>query len=646
MKRKSSRELPILWEAVRAAFDRKLCVNKWFTPKEYVEHGAPLYRHRKGEEPDRKRHRKLSQDTVKHVAQNDEQKCLPPLQRGVKRIALFPTSDDRAVLEKYVKCSPEDEHSPKSYVSFNVTKKRCERKSKDCLKIMGCENIKTDGFLTFDIWKDVTLYKTIHGNFFLDIPIPLKTRKIGLKPTKQQREILDTFLRGSVHAYNFALRLVKDHGFPANRQALQKIVSCQKPDEEKTKFFQPGDQWYLEQVPSSIKQIALSEFTTNWERSLKKRNAVMKYKDKDCHLGDVFGIPKAQLKVLDEQSVKFYPKHGGDAIRLKSKLTFEIDHDVKVQRNACGKYYLLIPIPLEIKKPSTDIEGCMVGIDPGVRSFVTIYDPSRGKVTEYGKVKDDFGPVPQGKSESSIYARIKRSDKGKRKHNGTVREKETKPKRKMTKGRRKRHNERRKRKQQMNSIINKIETLSGKIDTLLNNVHCTSREDLVNKVGESKVGKRKLKRYDYFSKLIHTAQYRQKNKVTDLHHHVARRLVDESQLVVIGRLEVSNFKKDRGHEAWWATRMRKNMRLWAHYRFREYLLHKAREVEGCKVAVQDEKFTSQTCGLCGTRNRQLGSSKIFHCVNTECHYVTDRDVNGARNILRKHLDCFNFISDT
>ena len=342
--------------------------------------------------------------------------------------------------------------------------------------------------------------------------------------------------------------------------------------------------------------------------------------------------------------MKFYQKHGGDTIRLKSKLTFEIDHDVKVQRNACGKYYLLIPIPLEIKKPSKDIEGCMVGIDPGVRSFVTVYNPSRGKVTEYGKVKDDFGPIPQGKSEPAIYARIKRSSRGKRKHNGPVKEKTTKPKRKMTKGKRRRQKERRNRKQQMNSIINQIETLSGKRDTLLDNVHCTSRDDLVQKVSEGEVGKRKLKRYDYFTKLIHTAQYRQKNKVKDLHHHVARRLLDESELVVLGRLEVSNFKKDRGHEAWWATRMRKNMRLWAHFRFRDHLLHKAREVEGCEVVVQDEKFTSQTCGLCGTRNRQLGSSKIFQCVNPQCHYVTDRDVNGARNILRKHLGCFNFIS--
>ncbi len=641
MKRKCSRELPILWEAVKAAFDRKICINKWFTPMEYVEHGAPLYRHRKGEEPDRKRHRKLSQDTVKHVAEKDKEECLPPLQRGVKRIALFPTSDDRALLEKYFKGSPEDEHSPK-YVSINVSRKRCERMSKDCLRIFDCERIKIDGVLTFEIWKDVTLYRTKHDNFFVDIHIPLKTRKIGLKPTKQQRETLDTFLRGSVHAYNFALRLVKDHGFPANRQVLQRIVSCQKPDEEKAKFFQPEDQWYLEQVPSSVKQIALTEFTTNWERSLKKRNAAMKYKDKDCHLGEVFGIKKAQFKVLDEQSVKFYPKHGGDAIRLKTKLTFEIDHDVKVQRNACGKYYLLIPIPLEIKKPSTYIEGCMVGIDPGVRSFVTIYDPSRGKVTEYGKVKDDFGPLPQGKSDSSIYARIKRSDKAKRMHNGLVKEKKTKPKRKMTECRRKRHKERRKRKQQMNSIINKIETLSGKRDALLDNVHCTSRDDLVRKVAESEVGKRKLKRYDYFSKLIHIARYRQRNKVTDLHHHVARKLVDESQLVVLGRLEVSNFKKDNSQDAWWATRMRKNMRLWAHYRFREYLLHKAREVEGCEIVIQDEKFTSQTCGLCGTRNRQLGSNKTFHC--TQCSYVTDRDVNGARNILKKHLGCFNFIS--
>ena len=34
MKRKSFRELPILWEAVKAAFDRTMYITKWFTPME------------------------------------------------------------------------------------------------------------------------------------------------------------------------------------------------------------------------------------------------------------------------------------------------------------------------------------------------------------------------------------------------------------------------------------------------------------------------------------------------------------------------------------------------------------------------------------------------------------------------------------
>jgi putative transposase len=68
-------------------------------------------------------------------------------------------------------------------------------------------------------------------------------------------------------------------------------------------------------------------------------------------------------------------------------------------------------------------------------------------------------------------------------------------------------------------------------------------------------------------------------------------------------------------------------------------LHRANGT-ACNVVVQDEAYTSKTCGMCGTRNNKLGSNETFICEN--CTFETHRDVNGARNILLKSLKMHPF----
>lgn len=71
----------------------------------------------------------------------------------------------------------------------------------------------------------------------------------------------------------------------------------------------------------------------------------------------------------------------------------------------------------------------------------------------------------------------------------------------------------------------------------------------------------------------------------------------------------------------------------SHFTFRQRLKAKCEEynIEFMEV---DESYTSKTCGSCGNLNNSLGSSKVFKC---KCGFCTDRDVNGARNIMIKGL---------
>ena len=176
----------------------------------------------------------------------------------------------------------------------------------------------------------------------------------------------------------------------------------------------------------------------------------------------------------------------------------------------------------------------------------------------------------------------------------------------------------------------KIDSVSAKRDAFLEKSKAKSREELDSN--------RKRKKYDFYSSVIGKAFYRIRNRVDDLHRHLAKKLVDNYEIVVVGKFDVSGFKKGK-----LSSGILRDMRTWGHFRFRNFLLHKAREVEGCQVFVQDEHFTSKTCGRCGVINNLLGGKEVFVC--QKCGYETDRDVNGARNILKKYLGVFRMKTD-
>ena len=79
---------------------------------------------------------------------------------------------------------------------------------------------------------------------------------------------------------------------------------------------------------------------------------------------------------------------------------------------------------------------------------------------------------------------------------------------------------------------------------------------------------------------------------------------------------------------------RDHLYSWAHYRFKQKLLERARGTD-TKVVLQDESWTSRTCGRCGHVKNNLGGNKTYAC--DMCGLNIDRDANGARNILIKSL---------
>ena len=82
------------------------------------------------------------------------------------------------------------------------------------------------------------------------------------------------------------------------------------------------------------------------------------------------------------------------------------------------------------------------------------------------------------------------------------------------------------------------------------------------------------------------------------------------------------------------TRVARMMQSLAFYKF-DQKLKSLCERRGNNLYIVDESYTSKTCGRCGNLHNSLGGSKIYKC--NSCGLKIDRDINGARNILLKHL---------
>ena len=111
----------------------------------------------------------------------------------------------------------------------------------------------------------------------------------------------------------------------------------------------------------------------------------------------------------------------------------------------------------------------------------------------------------------------------------------------------------------------------------------------------------------------------------EYHYEIANRLMDRYGRFAVQRLNIRGML--RNHRLAWAI----SDVGW--YNFRRILGHKA-ERAGAVVVEVDPAGTSQICSNCGAEVRKQLSERWHRC---ECGCSMHRDVNAARNILRRAL---------
>jgi putative transposase len=127
-------------------------------------------------------------------------------------------------------------------------------------------------------------------------------------------------------------------------------------------------------------------------------------------------------------------------------------------------------------------------------------------------------------------------------------------------------------------------------------------------------------------KAISRASAKLKNMIKDMHHRIATWLVQNYDVIIIGKLGIGVMKCKR--------QGKRVLQSLSHYSFRRTLIQKA-SLFRKKVSVVSEAYTTKQCNCCGYMNWTIGSSETFSCRN--CQTVCHRDVHSSRGIFIRSM---------
>ena len=155
---------------------------------------------------------------------------------------------------------------------------------------------------------------------------------------------------------------------------------------------------------------------------------------------------------------------------------------------------------------------------------------------------------------------------------------------------------------------------------------CSYLDDLLSRAAKAKRPQRRNMR-----KAAKRLRCRIRNLIDELHKKVARWLVDTFDIILLPTFETQQMCK-RGKRKLRKMSVRQMLTL-SHYRFKQHLKNKAKEV-GAIVIDVNEAYTSKTVSWTGHLVKNLGGAKV---IKDTAGNKMDRDLNGARGIFLRAL---------
>ena len=188
----------------------------------------------------------------------------------------------------------------------------------------------------------------------------IKTRKIRIYPTKEQRTLLRRWLGVQRLVYNQAIQHYNDKEFEVRN--WMKLYDCISSE---------LDMGYIKEVPYQIKKISVKDAYTAWRTNCKKAKKSgtpfsLKFKSRKDKVQSCY-IPKKAVSTLG----LYYTKSG---ILKFSETDWFANSEISDCRLICdhGRWFLSIPKKITTQRVS-ETQGGAVAVDPGIRNFGTYF---------------------------------------------------------------------------------------------------------------------------------------------------------------------------------------------------------------------------------------------------------------------------------
>ena len=413
----------------------------------------------------------------------------------------------------------------------------------------------------------------------------LTTRKIKLILNQEQRSVLNQWFGTVRWTYNHIVSDIRNRRISST--SLKELRGRYVNRDAMLLHTEDGSPHWALRVPYDIRDEAL--------RDLRKAIKMCKEKVKAGTIRS-FNLQFRSRHKDPQQSIVIHRKHWKNGtirhssfpgtLRACESLPKELYGDTRLTRTRDGRFYLCVqtshPEPNVQDEHHNQKKARAIAIDPGVRTFMTAYDPS-GYVYEWGR---------------SDIARIQRLCY---RYDHVFGEAHTKDKNKVFKW------SSRKRKNLRRCYLRTYR----KIQNLVREFHCKLTKWICENFSVVVLPR--------FNTSQMTAKKQQQSEVGS-----------DGEVVIRRKRRILNSKSAR-----------QNLMLtWSHFKFRERLKAKSRLYPNMVIVENSEAYTTKTCSCCGSSNN-VGGSKVFRCSSVGCGFVGDRDANAAKNIWLRFLTELN-----
>jgi len=148
---------------------------------------------------------------------------------------------------------------------------------------------------------------------------------------------------------------------------------------------------------------------------------------------------------------------------------------------------------------------------------------------------------------------------------------------------------------------------------------------------QSKTMKEHGKTHSKATDRMHCRKSRQVNQII---HNVSKSIIEEAKRNNVGTIVVGDVKNIRKGKHW-NKKSGQKLHSWAFAKLTNQIMYKGM-LSGIRVDVVSERYTSQTCSVCGVCCKANRKHRGLY-VCKSCGTTINADQNGARNILQKYL---------